>query len=370
MSAPNTGYICKDASGVYQDLSAIFQPLNGGAQAAKTGFDVCGNDLNTIFAAASGTYIDFSTNYISNGLDLALIFAPISNIKYKTTGNPSITTSTNYTFLTFTGNGTVTFLTQNSVSVNYLLVGGGGSGGAGGGNLNSNNNYVFGGGGGASGAILQDVVTVEQNYNCAITIGSGGVCTSSYTPNNGSSSCFQYSPSVVIDASGGNFGSNGSLTYPTSDQSVAGGASSYGNGGNGDMYYFPYSGNWYSGVGCSATNYSEIYSNFSIDGVNLGTFGGGGGGGTIFGTPGGSGMVLDPSGLYCYAGQGSGSLGGSINNSNNYVLPIAAINGGGGGGGTITSFPTKHTQQESNYYMAGSSGGDGVAILWFSNDIT
>ena len=61
MTNQTTGYICINGSGNPQDLSGIFQPLNGGtALTYMTGFNVNGNDLNTIFLpASSGNFISF-----------------------------------------------------------------------------------------------------------------------------------------------------------------------------------------------------------------------------------------------------------------------------------------------------------------------
>jgi hypothetical protein len=78
MSTPTTNYICLNGSGIYQDLSGIFQPYASGTQANATGFKLSNNaDLSTIFAPNTGSNISFNTNFIAaNGQDLRLIFAP------------------------------------------------------------------------------------------------------------------------------------------------------------------------------------------------------------------------------------------------------------------------------------------------------
>ena len=51
MSTPTTNYICLNGSGIYQDLSGIFQQYTSGTPADETGFKLSNNeDLNTIFA--------------------------------------------------------------------------------------------------------------------------------------------------------------------------------------------------------------------------------------------------------------------------------------------------------------------------------
>jgi len=79
MSNPTTNYICLNGSGIYQDLSGIFQKYTSGTtQATATGFKLSNNaDLSTIFAPNAGSNISFNTNFIAaNGQDLTLIFAP------------------------------------------------------------------------------------------------------------------------------------------------------------------------------------------------------------------------------------------------------------------------------------------------------
>ena len=266
---------------------------------------------------------------------------------YNTTG--SIYKSTNYTFITFNSGGNITFNTKNPVLVNYLIVGGGGSGGAGG----SSSFAAFYGGGGASGSIIDSSVTVSPNFTCNIVVGSGGICTNpsqgNYIPNNGSSSSFNYSSGNTITATGGNHGSNGTTSQ---SQATPGGINTFGNGGNGDY--------WASGQttikGSGASNYQTSYSNMTIDGYNLGTFGGGGGGGIFtYGTS-------------FYSGQGSGGRGGYINNAGSFTYnpPISGINGGGGGGATTSNI----SQPTNQLNQAGANGGNGVVILVFSNNIT
>jgi hypothetical protein len=270
---------------------------------------------------------------------------------YNTTG--SIYKSTNYTFITFNSTGNIIFNTNNQVNVNYLIVGGGGSGGAGGWQQGT----IFGGGGGASGSIVDSSVIVIPNFTCNIVVGSGGICTNpsqgNYIPNNGSSSSFNYSSGNTITATGGNHGSNG--VYTQSQVAPGGINTLYGNGGNGDYLNFGDSEVRYAGS--SASNYHPSYSNMTIDGYNLGTFGGGGSGGRLF---------INPP----YNPQGSGGSGGYTTYTTSqptvYYAPIAGTNGGGGGGASISSM----NPAQNGLNQAGANGGNGVVILVFSNNIT
>ena len=79
MSNPTTNFVCKNASGVYQDLSGIFQPISLGVSIGyDTSFNIAGiGDLSTIFASiSSGSSIGYNTGLIANnGQDLRQIFA-------------------------------------------------------------------------------------------------------------------------------------------------------------------------------------------------------------------------------------------------------------------------------------------------------
>jgi hypothetical protein len=66
MTTVTTNYVCKNGSGVYQDLSAIFQSYSSGTQIV-TGFEIpSGQDLGSIFEPlGSGTAIDFFYKFYS-----------------------------------------------------------------------------------------------------------------------------------------------------------------------------------------------------------------------------------------------------------------------------------------------------------------
>ena len=119
----------------------------------------------------------------------------------------------------------------------------------------------------------------------------------------------------------------------------------------------------------TAPTYLNTYSNYIVEGNNLGTFGGGGGCGVI----GGGGMYLAVSASYFTStpqpGQGSGG-GGGYCTSGSFTNPNPGTNGGGGGGGGSNVIAmTGSTNQNAIYQSPGASGGQGVLILWFQNNI-
>ena len=113
MSNPTTNY--KISTG--EDLSEIFQPLSlGTSYPTVTSYNVTGyGDLNTIFAAFSGTSIGYDTGYKVGSNDLSNIFAPYNklwpyinfnnkNTRQSTKNGPStknpITSPITYTYYT------------------------------------------------------------------------------------------------------------------------------------------------------------------------------------------------------------------------------------------------------------------------------
>lgn len=353
MSNPTTNYT---VAGV--DLSNIFQPISLGMPIDfSTNFIVYGSgDLCNIFSSLNGgTPITYNTGYSVGGTDLRNIFAPFQ--QFTATGNPTQSNSTSYTILTYdniTG-GTIKFNTINPVTVYYLIVGGGGSGGGGQIYVDLGTQYnpyiLAGGSGGASGSILQSSVYINSGYECVISIGSGGTCIDNgsgiYTPNNGANSSFTDSLGNIITADGGNSGLNGNNSLnPIYNLGVLGGINASGNGGNGFYAQDITSPNNTNIPGTAAGGYDGYsHANFTIDGINMGTFGGGGGG----------------SGVLPFYGQGNGGTGGAQNTS-----ALNGLTGGGGGGGSYT-----YTNGSDVYKgLIGANGGDGVVILWFSNTIT
>lgn len=262
--------------------------------------------------------------------------------------------SNGYLYITFTPSNGSYILFNNSIIIDYIMVGGGGSGGGSYffsiSNVSQTQTYSVGGGGGSGGQVMSGQINVNENTNISVSVGKGGIgiydsYTKTFTPNNGISTSITYN-STSIQVSGGSFGSNGSQTT-----SGIGGISinSSGNGGNGGYLYEisyidpdPPSIN-FTAVS-SSTNYnSNEYSNYNLNGKNVGTFGGGGGGGTC--------QYDTTTGFSTGSGGNGGTNGSNGSNGVNY--------GGGGGGG-------------SNFFIdegIGGSGSDGVVILSFPYSI-
>lgn len=356
MSNSTTNYLCKNGSGVYQDLSDIFQPLNGGTSALVTGFLSNNNDLNTIFLAATsgGPYIDFSTNFIAkNGQDLKLVFSPYLNyVTYSTTGNSTTTTNNGYTFITYNnmvGDASINFINApNNMIITCLVVGGGGAGGS---------SYFISystpraitletGGGGGGGEVVSETLTYNTSVKSIyITIGAGGTPTTTSSIYNGSSSSITYN-SIQYTALGGN---GGGLYNDTSPYTTPGGAAinNSGSGGNGGAY-INNSGTTIAntnGTGSESTSYSSTYSSYSINGYTLPYYisGGGSGGST-------STSYLQTT--------GSGGTGGYQSSSNIPTPANPGTYGGGGGGGSAGG-------NAGGVPIAGANGGNGLVIISF-----
>jgi hypothetical protein len=139
-------------TGLYQDLSGIFQPLQLGSSApAPTYFCVNGNDLYTIFAGiGSNSGIGYDTGYVINNYnnsgnekDLSQIFAPYTGLTQFTSTSGQLTT-TSYLPLTLASN----FIMPAGYNYfNFYIIGGGGSG----------FQVTQPGGGGGSGGYLQAI---------------------------------------------------------------------------------------------------------------------------------------------------------------------------------------------------------------------
>jgi len=288
MSNPTTGFMCKNANGIYQDLSGIFLPLSLGTSIGyNTGFKVAGHgDLSQIFSSiSSGNKNTFNTGYTVNGVDLTNIFAMtsifvVSNMlpsyysqTYKNNNYVIVFTNPNNSSGDASNNITFTVSVKN---VNIIVVGGGGSGSGG------NTSEVAGGGGGAGGQVLQLTNQTLAAGTYPVQIGGGGQGIQGSTGNAGGISYF----SNIVISSGGNPGTN----VINTGLGVGGEGINSGSGGTGGTF-----------SGTASENGSPGVTVSTIDG-NSYTFGGGGGGGS-------------------YDGQRSSSVGGL---------------GGGGGGGFET----------------------------------
>jgi len=341
LSNPTTYYICKNGSGIYQDLSGIFQ---GGNPGITTGFKIPdGRDLGSIFATASvgGPYIDFSTNFIAkNGQDLRSIFAAITPFRI-TSGNPAVSYSNGQYLITITNDTSFYFL-KSLTKMTYFIVGGGGAGG------NSESisgsfgvvNYLGGGGGGGGQVRSWDAFAVDATNTLTFTIGTGGTVTTNAT---GTDTTNATGTAITLIKLSGNIsykvtaypGSNGNDAIKNINRSVF-------QGGGGGI----------------SPNTGTIQSNGSD--YNSGTGGGGGGGGgqELPGTD-----AVNKAGGAAGAGStptifGSNSIsygvGGKGGNGGNWPFSInngTYGNGGDGGNGS----------EDGN----GGNGGNGIAFLLF-----
>jgi hypothetical protein len=336
MSNPTTNYICKNGSGIYEDLSDIFQPLNGGTQALVTGFDVSGNDLNTYFLAVTsgGPYIDFSTNFIAkNGQDLRSIFAAITPFRI-TSGNPAVSYSNGQYLITITNDTSFYFL-KSLTKMTYFIVGGGGAGG------NSESisgsfgvvNYLGGGGGGGGQVRSWNAFAVDATNTLTFSIGTGGTDTTNASRT--ALTLIKLSGNISYQDTASQ-GSNGNDAIKNINRSVF-------KGGGGGI----------------SPNTGTIYQSNGSD-YNSGTGGGGGGGG---------GQELPGSDAVNKAGGAAGAgstptifgsnsisygVGGKGGNGGNWPFPInngTYGNGGDGGNGSGGG--------------NGGNGGNGIAFLLF-----
>jgi hypothetical protein len=283
MTTPTTGYMCKNASGVYQDLSGIFQ---GGNSGVTTGFKIpSGQDLGSIFSANSGSSINFATNFIArNGQDLKLIFAPIqftpmqSTITgFTETMSSPFQSDTNY-YAGLSGSGATYYNSGNlyifqqvgniatasgsitipyNATVKYYLVSGGGGGGA-----NNDNQVVPAGLGGCGGNFLLGSITVSSGSTLNLTVGGGGRGFNG--GNKGTSGNDTILNSVTVN--GGIYAKNTNLSLFKGNKFTDSSGNTYYYGGGGGSYLT--GGNGYNSIGGS----SALPSNGG---------GGGGGGGII-----------------------------------------------------------------------------------------
>jgi len=224
----------------------------------------------------------------------------------------------------------------------YLVVAGGGSGAG---------NRGLGGGGGAGG-LLQGLLPITLGTSYTVTVGAGGVDSSSANGGVGGNSVFG-----AISASGGGTGGEASASasgYP---------GGSGGGGGN----------NTVGRPGGSAVSGQGNYGGTGYSGGSPYGGGGGGGAGTVGlnatlaggGGNGGAGIASAISGtVVAYAGggggaalgtvQGTGGVGGGGSGSGGSAAPTAGSANTGGGGGA----DGRQTQ--------GGNGGSGIVIVRYA----
>lgn len=267
----------------------------------------------------------------------------------KASGGDIIETNGTYWFHTFLGSGT--FIPNQNLSCDYLVVAGGGGGGGG-----------LGGGGGAGGFRTGSSLSLTQSTNYAVTIGAGGAAGSPSALVTGSVGANSTFASITSSGGGGGAGSNPGA--PTTGGSGGGGTYNKTTGAAGNSGgYSPVEGyaggtgfaanpNFGGGGGGGASAIGGTY----VVGVGAGV-GGAGTASSISGTSvtyagGGGGCFQMGTGAGGLGGAGGGGNGGNSNSSGveTQVATSGTANRGGGGG---------------SGYTAGA-GGSGIVIVRYA----
>ena len=264
----------------------------------------------------------------------------------------------------------VTYKTDQSYSVDFLVVAGGGAGGGhfrggGGGAGGYRNSYSTetSGGGGSSETALQ--LTPSTVYT--ITVGAGGTGVVGLRGNNGNNSSISGSDITTITSLGGGGGGNFAGATPNESNASSGGS----GGGGGNANSVPASGSGGSGTANQGYDGGDSF-------VDIQVGGGGGGAGELGYTvtsgtaptdgDGGAGLPSSITGSavsrgggggggnysgrnVTVGGAGGGGAGGSGNSP--YVTGVPGSSNTGGGGGGASGDDTN----------PGGNGGSGVVIL-------
>jgi hypothetical protein len=274
----------------------------------------------------------------------------------------TISTDGKFWYHTFRNTGASTFVPNEDIGADILLVGAGGSGGFGG------VTFSEGAGGGGAGAVLQvGGQLLKSGTSYSLSVGAGGLArTGTYQGGtNGGNSTFgsfiAYGGGAGNVGGGGSSGSSGGGGGADGASRIGGSATYWIQGNNGGSGFGSGTaglrggggGGGYNAVGTSATsgvagNGGIGTASFTEWGIITGTgqnlsnlvYYAGGGGGGIF-TPGTS---------------GTGGLGGGGNGSTSTSGIDGLANSGGGGGGSSSS----------NSANASGAGGSGVVIIRYS----
>jgi len=360
---------------IYSDLLLVGAGGDGGLGAYSGGGGAGEVIYYSNYLLNIGTYIftpsipliNNMTKITYNNNDIIKSFNGGNGIYYNITisgiYSSSNISATNFKYISFTGNSTITF--TQSTNCDILIIGGGGGGGS-----------RHAGGGGAGALIYLTNQSLIGTYN--ITIGSGGAGGSGFIAdgNNGNDTIITKNSINIYLAKGG--GAGGGYNAPN-NQGFAGGSSGGSAGGRQVISATPVTNNIPSGT----------YGNYGgMGGIGVEPYwaGGGGGGaggaggngiqvqsGTPFSGTGGIGRQIDITGvLTYYAGGGGGGLynsyppangglgGGGVGGNNDGAVNInqhgiANTGGGGGGGGYVgTSSGT------------GGNGGSGIVIIRYN----
>ena len=271
-----------------------------------------------------------------------------------------VTTDGTYWYHTFKSVGSSTFIPNENLGAECLVLAGGGGGGAG-------DNGSSGGGGGGAGGILVGSYLLNSGTQYTVNVGGGGAGgTIGNAGVSGSNSFISGLNIATSTAIGGGFGGGGGGTA----SSVAGtGGSGGGNARTGAFGLRFYSQGNSGGQGTGGGGAGGGGS-ASVGGINSGNTGGAGGSGTGVFTNWGitTGVGNNISGVAFFAGGGSagtgsptggtstpGSIGGggAGGTSGTAGSPGLANTGSGGGGGGAVSGTSP----------AGGAGGSGVVII-------
>jgi hypothetical protein len=257
----------------------------------------------------------------------------------------AITTDGSYWYHTFRTTGTSTFIPNEDIAGQCLLVAGGGSGG-----------YGSPGGGGAGG-VLTGVGTFLRGNSYTITVGAGGTFPTvpNTIGNSGQNSSISGNGINTITARGGGAGGigggaglNGSSGGGSGEnQPTTFGFGTYGQGFDGA----PNNGGGGGAGGAGARGYGQNSGAARTGLGGVGTLAH-----TLWGIATGTGQNV--SGLFYYGGGGAGygsAVGGGI------VFPVA---GGLGGGGQTQVSGTANTGGGGG--ADGGAGGSGVVIIRYS----
>jgi hypothetical protein len=294
----------------------------------------------------------------TSGSTFSLYGIQVGNAAQKAQGGNIVTSDGTYVYHTFTSSGS--FIPNQALTVDYLVVAGGGGGASndgGGGGAGGMRCTVTGTGGSGS---LETALSLSSGLSYPVIIGAGGSGgTSSTTASSGSNSVFG-----SITSTGGGRSGNGSYAPLTG-----------GSGGGGG---FDDAGAYYVGAAASPAGQGFAGGNGKIFGAsNAG--GGGGGGASAVGTnavspnagSGGAGRATSISGTsVTYAGgggagshpnanPGTGGAGGGGDGGDNQVgvATSGTANLGGGGGGGAES---------NTISVSGGNGGSGIVIIRYA----
>ena len=326
---------------------------DGASHEFVTTMPASGNDTVHTFRVRTKN----AEGFYSSGITVSFTILAIS---YITATGGIYSTSGDYIYRTFTGNGTFTVSalgTTGNNTVDYLLVGGGGGGGSG-----------RGGGGGAGGYVASSLTISTGSFEVEVGGGGDGSNNVPYT-NEALIGKVGHSTSVtglgITTATGG--GGGGTCQWQGFPH-LRNGASGGGAGGN----------NGY--VGGTSTSQGNNGGGCTNSGGH-GRSGGGGGGASVAGVAGhwpkagdgGNGTTWING--TTYAGGGGGGTGSGVSN-----IGLAGTGGGGKGGWGYRSAPGQtggenpdHGTQFTggggggdgyeNYNLQNGNGGDGVVIF-------